>query len=75
MQTEIENHDIFRDMLLELFESIREPEAITNHSLQDKILAFADFLTHLAYLKTIPCPSLNAASNIEFFKKTVIINE
>jgi hypothetical protein len=29
LSTEIENHDIFRDMLLELFELIRTPEAVT----------------------------------------------
>ena len=58
-----------------MFESIWNPESITNNKLQDKLLAFADMLTHLAYLKTIPCPSFNTAANIEFYKKTILLEE
>ncbi len=32
-------------------------------------------LTHVAYLKTIPCPSFNTAANIEFYKKTILLEE
>lgn len=58
-----------------MFESIRKPESITSNTLQDKILSFADMLTHIAYLKTVPCPSFNAAANIEFYKKTILLEE
>jgi hypothetical protein len=75
LSTESENHDIFREMLLEMFESIRNPESVTNNTLQDKLLAFADMLTHVAYLKTIPCLSFNSAANIEFYKKTILLEE
>ena len=70
LQTEIENHDIFRQMLCELFESIRNPEQIANDSHEDnKKFAFADMLAHVAFLKTLPCPSFNTKLNITFFKK------
>lgn len=62
-------------MLLEMFESIRSPVPVTRNALQDKFLAFADMLTHLAYLKTIPCPSFNTAANVEFYKKTILLDE
>lgn len=58
-----------------MFESIRSPDSITANSLQDKFLAFADMLTHLAYLRTIPCPTFNTAANVEFYKKTILLDE
>lgn len=58
-----------------MFESIRTPETITNKVLQDKKLAFADLLTHIAYLKTLPSPSINSKILIEFHKKTLILEE
>jgi hypothetical protein len=38
-------------------------------------IAWADFLAHIAWLKTIPCPTFNTTFNIEFFNKTLVINE
>lgn len=32
-------------------------------------------LAHIAYLKTIPCPSFNSRHQICFYKKMVIIDE
>lgn len=59
--TEIENHDIFRDILIEMFDSIRDPEAITSDNVvNNKQLAFSDLIAHIAYLKTIPCPTFNS---------------
>lgn len=75
--TEIENHDIFRYMLKEIFEAIRKPDPLLDKkagaksdSTQtkekdlnvvrlNKHFAFADMLAHLAFLKTLPCPSFN----------------
>ena len=75
LQTEIENHDIFRTLLIEMFDSIREPEQYVLNQEDNRKLAFADMLAHLAYLKTIPCPSFNSKLRIHFYKKLVIINE
>jgi hypothetical protein len=75
ISTQVENHDIFRDILLELFESIRTPENTTNKVLKDKKLAFADLLTRIAYLRTLPSPSINSKMLIEFRKKTLILQE
>jgi len=75
ISTQVENHDIFRDILLELYESIRTPENTTNKVLQDKKLAFADLLAHVAYLRTLPSPSLNTKMLIEFRSKTLIVEE
>jgi hypothetical protein len=75
ISTQVENHDIFRDILLELYESIRAPENTTNKVLQDKKLAFADLLAHVAYLRTLPSPSINTKMLIEFRSKTLIVEE
>ena len=32
-------------------------------------------LAHIAFLKTLPCPSFNTKLNIKLFKKEFIINE
>ena len=75
IETEIENHDIFRDILTLLFESIRVPEIATQKREDDRKLAFADFLAHIAFLKTVPPPCFDMRYNIEFFTKTLIIDE
>ncbi len=81
ISTEIENHDIFREILVQLFESIRCPSdladenLIKNSFLDKQKIAFADFLAHIAFLKTVPCPSFNTKYNIEFFSKTLIMEE
>ena len=38
-------------------------------------MAFADFLTYVAYLKTLPCPVINCRILIEFHQKTLILDE
>lgn len=89
--TEIENHDIFRYMLKEIFEAIRKPDSIFDkksvlkpeqnkhkdfaHIRLNKHFAFADMLAHLAFLKTLPCPSFNTQLNITLYKKNFLINE
>jgi len=80
VQTECEHHDIFREILLQLFEHIRSPLSVCNDptkvsKIEDQQLAYADLVSHLAFLKTIPCPSFNTRYNIEFLGKTLVINE
>jgi hypothetical protein len=70
--TEVENHDIFRSILEELFESIRKPEQT---SADHKKFAFADMLAHIAYLKTVPCPSFNTSLNLKLYNKQFQLNE
>jgi hypothetical protein len=41
----------------------------------NKHFAFADMLAHLAFLKTLPCPSFNTQLNITMYKKNFLINE
>jgi hypothetical protein len=73
--TEIENHDVFRDILQSLFESIRVPSQVSADPVENKQLAFADMIAHIAFLKTIPCPTFNSRLQVEFYNKTVIIDE
>ena len=61
--------------MVDLFESIRIPENATGDKIQNEKLAFADFLAHIAFLATIPCPDFNTRFNIEFLGKTLIIQE
>ena len=62
-------------MLVELFDSIRDYEKVTDNNHQDEKVAFADFLAHIAFLSTIPCPDFNTVFNIEFMGKTLILKE
>lgn len=73
--TEIENHDIFRDILLQMFNSITEPASVTASQDNDKTLAFAEMLAHIAYLKTIPSPGFNTMHRIQLYNKPVKIDE
>ena len=58
-----------------LFESIRNPDKVVDDKEQNERLAFADFLAHIAFLATMPCPDFNTRFNIEFLGKTLIIEE
>lgn len=82
MQTDVEYHDVFREIMIQLFESIRNP-ANGKDKDGNKIemsfearakIAFADFIAHTAFLKTIPCPTFNTTYHIEFFNKTLVID-
>ena len=75
IRTDVEHHDIFKEIMILLFESIRRPKSITGNRSDDLKLAYAEFLAHLAFLATIPCPTFNTKFNIEFFNKTLIIEE
>jgi hypothetical protein len=48
--THTENHDIFKDILLALFEDIKVSKT-------PKKLAFAQLTARIAFLRTIPTPS------------------
>lgn len=61
--------------MLSLFESMRRPKAVKKDEQQDSQLAYADFLCHLAFLASIPCPSFNTRYHIEFFGKTLTFFE
>ena len=75
VKTEIEHHDIFKDVLVSLFESIRKPDRITGNNMKDEKVAFADFIAHIAFLSTLPCPDFNTVFNIEFLGKTLLLRE
>lgn len=83
IQTDIEHHDIFRELMLDLFESIRVPSEgkdkqgnVVKMSFEERRLAsFAEFIARIAFLKTIPCPTFNTEYNIQFFSKTLSIKE
>ena len=48
---------------------------VSTDAVDNKQLAFADFIAHIAFLKTLPSPTFNSRFNIEFFQKTLIIDE
>lgn len=75
IQTEVEHHDIFKEVMLKLFESIRIPMVVTGDEQKDQQLAFAEFLAHLAFLVSIPCPTFNTRFHIEFLGKTLTLTE
>ena len=76
IETETEFHDVFREILLNLFEMIRVPEVIQKTSPKtNRLIAFAEFITHLAFLRTIPSPPFNTIYNINFLSQTLVIKE
>lgn len=75
--TEVGYHDIFRELMLDLFENIRIPLSkqlnkqldtnvdAMNMTLHDRrLLSFSEFIAKIAFLKTIPCPTFNMRYNI-----------
>lgn len=75
IQTELEHHDIFKEIMMSLFEHIRRPQKLTSDPDADQKLAFADFMAHIAFLATIPSPSFNTLFKVAFFGKTLMIEE
>ena len=41
----------------------------------DKNLVFADFLAHIAFIASLPCPSFNTQFEIEFLDRKITVNE
>jgi hypothetical protein len=63
METETEFHDVFKEILLALFEMIRVPETLLTGNIAahaNKLISFAELITHLAFLRTIPAPPFNS---------------
>jgi hypothetical protein len=65
LETDTEFHDVFRRLLLSLFEKIRVPETlILNRFVENRQFAFAELISHLAFLRTVPAPTFNTTINI-----------
>ena len=63
---------------MSLFESIRSPLELNTPSRdpqKDRLCAFADFLSHVAFLATIPCPTFNTRYYVEFLNKSFKFEE
>lgn len=76
LETETEYHDVFRKILLALFDEVRVPENVLNNKIYDnRRLAFAELVAHIAFLKTIPAPPFNSNYNIYMFNKVFSIKE
>ena len=75
IQTDIEHHDVFKEILKSLFESIHDNEMVQERCQGSKELAYAEFLTHVAFLASIPCPTFNTRFHIQFFGKTLTLTE
>lgn len=68
LETETEFHDTFRLILLSLFEMIRVPESVVSNRMSDnKTIAFAELIAHVAFMRTIPAPPFNSVYNIYMF--------
>ena len=76
LETETEYHDVFRKILLTLFDEIRVPDNVLNNKIyENRRLAFAELVAHLAFLRTIPAPPFNSTYNIFLFNKIFTIKE
>ncbi len=76
LETETEYHDIFRQLLLSLFDLIRVPENLIGNRVYDnRTIAFAELIAHLAFLKTIPAPPFNSIFNIYCMNQVFQIKE
>ena len=68
IQTQVEHHDIFKQIMMLLYQHLYKPEINRN-------LVFADFLAHIAFIASLPCPSFNTQFEIEFLNRKITINE
>jgi hypothetical protein len=76
LSTETEFHDIFRQILLALFDMIRIPENLINNKIFDnRTLAFAELIAHLAFFKSIPAPPFNSTYNIHCLNQVFTFRE
>mmetsp|Transcript_7350 Transcript_7350/g.6583 ORF Transcript_7350/g.6583 Transcript_7350/m.6583 type:complete len:92 (-) Transcript_7350:99-374(-) len=41
----------------------------------NKLIAYADMISHLAFLKTLPSPTFNTIYNLHFLNQTIVIKE
>ena len=69
LQTETEYHDMFREILISLFESVRHPDQVHTSDSKNRDLAFAEFITHIAYLKTIPSPPFSTIFKVQILDR------
>ena len=51
------------------------PEEVTDNEQDNLDLAYAEFVAHLAFLISIPCPTFNTRYHVEFFDKTLTLTE
>ena len=59
-----------------MFEEIRVPEnVVKNKIFENRRLAFAELVSHLAFLKTIPAPTFNSIYNLYLFNQVFTIKE
>ena len=72
LQTYVEHHDFFREVLLMLFKLVT---AQKNNSKEDRFMAFAELLSHVSFLGTIPGPTFNTRFNIELLGRTLTLTE
>ena len=75
LETETEYHDTFRQIMLALFDLIRIPENLVNKIHDNRTMAFAELVAHLAFLRTIPAPPFNSIYNIYCFNQVITIKE
>lgn len=48
---------------------------MTSQYHDDRIVAFTELVTHIAFLKTIPAPIFNSVYNLQFLGQTLTIRE
>lgn len=75
LETETEYHDTFRQIMLSIFDLIREPENLVTRFYDNRTLAFAELVAHLAFLRTIPAPPFNSVYNIHCLNQVFQIKE
>lgn len=64
IQTKVEFHDAFKSILRSLFENLKLEK-----------MAFAEIISHIAYLRTIPAPVFNSEVNLLFFDTLISLKE
>ena len=55
---------------------IRSPEQLVTNGFQaNRLVAFAELIAHLAFLRTIPSPPFNSIYNIHFLNTVIVLKE
>ena len=60
---------------MQLYEHLYKPKAVSKNAQSNELLAFSDFIAHIAFLASLPSPTFNTLFQIEFLGKKLTIDE
>ena len=66
IETQVEHHSLFKEAMMQLYEHLYKPKAVSQNAQSNELLAFSDFIAHIAFLASLPSPTFNTLFEIDF---------